>query len=71
MKNPCIIDTFNKIVLPDEMPVYNYTVGEGEMRLPYPSTGFTTTMKMCLPMIAIVKEYDRNLVKLTPNDMVL
>lgn len=53
------------------MPLFNYTVGQGEMRLPYPTTGFTTTMKICLPLIAFVKEYDRNLVKLTPDDMVV
>ena len=71
LKNPCVIDTFNKIILPTEMPLFNYTVGQGEMRLPYPTTGFTTTMKMCLPLEASISTYDRNLVKLTPYDMVV
>ena len=42
------------------------------MRLPHPEVlyksndeGFTTTMKICLPLIAFVKEYDRNIARLT------
>ena len=42
------------------------------MRLPYPTTGFTTSMKMCLPLVASPKnDYDRGLVELTPNDIVV